>query len=231
MIHVITVVAFSMLLAAGAQAQTPCDQLKGVLAARIDAAGALGYNLETVPAGTPVPPGAKVVGTCEGGTSKILYRRGGAARPTAHTPEAAHPASTARATNVLQEQARRPPGVEGDRSSRPTAVPASSPAQRVISQSTEATFALAQPQPTLPERPAATEPPAQEDASGFMADHWPWVGALVFALLAAAIWGRHAYFSACDKTGLPRGRRRGTAQQAARRLQALQMRRGLDQPR
>ena len=232
MIHVVAVVAFSMLLAAGAQAQTPCDQLKGVLAARIDAAGALGYNLETVPAGTPVPPGAKVIGTCEGGTSKILYRRGSAARPTAHTLEAAHPASTVRATNVPQEQARRPPGVEGDRSSRPTAAPASSPAQGVVSQSTEATSALAQPQPTLPDKPAATkEPPAQEEASGFMADHWRWIGALVFALLAAALWVRHAYFSAYDKTGLPRGRRRGTAQQAARRLQALQMRRGLDQPR
>ncbi len=224
MIHVVAVVAFSMLLAAGAQAQMPCDQLKGVLAAGIDAAGARGYNLETVPAGTPVPPGAKVIGTCEVGTSKILYRRGGAARPTGNTPQTLHPASTVEAPIVPQEQAQRPVGVEGDRSSRPTAAPASSPAHRLVSQSNEATAALAQPQPTPPDKLAATkEPAAQEEASGFITEHWRSIGALIFALLAAAIWVRHAYVSAYNKTGLPRGRKCGTAQQAAHRLQALQI--------
>ena len=247
MIHVVAVVASSMLLAAGAQAQTPCDQLKAVLAARIDAAGARGYSLEAVPAGTPVPPSAKVIGTCEGGASKILYRRGGAARPTSDTPEAAQPASTAQATVVPQQQTRRPPGVEGDRSSRPTAAPAGSPAPRPVSRSNEAApvpgnvsqvemvrdvdHAVAQPQPTPPDKPAATKDPPAQKASGFMAEYWGWIGALVFVLLAAAIWVWHAYFSAYDKAGLPRGRRRGTARQAALRLQALQMRRGLDQPR
>jgi Protein of unknown function (DUF1161) len=77
MIHVVAVVASSMLLAAGAQAQTPCDQLKAVLAARIDAAGARGYSLEAVPAGTPVPPSAKFIGTCEGGASAADVRHAG----------------------------------------------------------------------------------------------------------------------------------------------------------
>jgi len=231
MIHVVTVVALSMLLAAGAQAQTPCDQLKGALAARIDAAGAVGYNLETVPAGTPVPPGAKVIGSCEGGTSKILYRRRSAARSPAHTPEAAHPAAAAQVDNVSQEHAPRPPGVDGDRSPPPTAAPAISPAQRIVPQSTEPTAALAQSQPTLPDTPAATkEPRTQEEASGIM-DYWRWIGAAVSALLAAAIWVRHARSSGYNKTGLLSRRRPGTGQQAARRLQALQMRRGLDQPR
>src|SRR6266568_1442863 len=65
----------SMLLAAGAFAQAgACDQLKATLAARIDPS-IRGFSLETVPGGTPVPPGAKVIGTCEGGARKILFRR------------------------------------------------------------------------------------------------------------------------------------------------------------
>ncbi|HJV95131.1 MAG TPA: DUF1161 domain-containing protein, partial [Albitalea sp.] len=56
----------SMFLAASAQAQTSaCDQLKDTLAARIEATGVRGYSLEAVPAATPVPSGAKVIGTCE----------------------------------------------------------------------------------------------------------------------------------------------------------------------
>ena len=204
MIHVVAVVASSMLFAAGAQAQTPCDQLKSVLAARIDAAGARGYSLEAVPAGTPVPPGAKVIGTCEGGASKILYRRGGAA-PTSDTP--------------------RP--VSRSNEAAPAVAPApgnGSEVERVRG----VDHAVAQPQPTQPDRFAATKDPPAQKASGFMAEHWQWIGALVFVLLAAAIWVWRAYFSANAKAGLPRGRRRGTARQAALRLQALQMRRGLD---
>jgi Protein of unknown function (DUF1161) len=205
MIHVVAVVASSMLLAAGAQAQTPCDQLKAVLAARIDAAGARGYSLEAVPAGTPVPPGAKVIGTCEGGASKILYRRGAGARPAPRPVSRSNEAASAVAPapgNASQVEMVR--GVD---------------------------HAVAQPHPTPPDKPAVTKDPPAQEAFGFVADHWRWIGALVFVLLAAAIWVWHAYFSAYDKAGLPRGRRRGTAQQAALRLQALQMRRGVDQPR
>jgi hypothetical protein len=209
MMHVAAVVASSMLLAAGAQAQTPCDQLKAVLAARIDAAGARGYSLEAVPAGTPVPPSAKVIGTCEGGASKILYRRGGAAPPTSDTP--------------------RP--VSRSNEAAPAVAPAPGNGSQV-ERVRDFDHAVAQPQPTLPDKPAATKDPPAPKASGFMAEHWQWIGALVFVLLAAAIWVWHAYFiSANDKAGLPRGSRRGTARQAALRLQALQMRRGLDQPR
>jgi hypothetical protein len=205
MIHVVALVASSMLLAAGAQAQTPCDQLKAVLAARIDAAGARGYSLEAVPAGTPVPAGAKVIGTCEGGASKILYRREAAARPA---PRPVSPSNEAAASAVAPA-----PG---------------NGSQAAMVRDVD--HAAAQPQPTPPDKPAATKHPPAQEASRFIAEHWRWIGALVFVSLAAAIWVWHAYFSAYDKAGLPRGRRRGTAQHAALRLRALQMRRGLDHP-
>jgi len=79
--------AASMCLAATAQAQTPaCDSLKSTLAARIEATGVRGYSLEAVPGRTAVPPDAKVIGTCEGGAYKMLYRRWGASRPVATAP-------------------------------------------------------------------------------------------------------------------------------------------------
>ncbi|HEV7914017.1 MAG TPA: DUF1161 domain-containing protein, partial [Albitalea sp.] len=84
--------AVSMGMAGTAQAQAPagpCDVLKATLAARIEATGVRGYSLEAVPGRTPVPSGAKVIGTCEGGATKMLYRRwaigqaaGGAASAT-----------------------------------------------------------------------------------------------------------------------------------------------------
>lgn len=94
----------SMLLAHGAQAQSPsCELLKQTLASRIPPE-IKGYAMDDVPARTPVPPGGKVIGTCEGGARKVIYRRfggpplasdGGA---TASTPapaaQAAAPAPT-----------------------------------------------------------------------------------------------------------------------------------------
>ena len=52
----------------------PCDELKSEIAAKIDAKGASGYSLEVVDKGTSTD--AKVVGTCEGGTKEIVYKRG-----------------------------------------------------------------------------------------------------------------------------------------------------------
>ena len=77
----ITTLVVSMTFAAGAQAQSSaCDDFKAVLAARIESTGVRGYSLETVPASASVPSDAKVIGTCESGARKILYRRWGAAR-------------------------------------------------------------------------------------------------------------------------------------------------------
>ena len=52
----------------------PCDELKSEIAAKIDAKGASGYSLEVVDKGASTD--AKVVGSCEGGTKEIAYKRG-----------------------------------------------------------------------------------------------------------------------------------------------------------
>ena len=52
----------------------PCEELKSEIAAKIDAKGASGYSLEAVDKGAAAD--AKVVGTCEGGTKEIVYKRG-----------------------------------------------------------------------------------------------------------------------------------------------------------
>ncbi|MBC7996094.1 MAG: DUF1161 domain-containing protein, partial [Rhizobacter sp.] len=86
--------AASILFTSGAQAQTPaCDMLKNTLAARIDPS-IRGFTLETVAGDAPVPPGAKVIGTCEGNAYKILFRRGGDTRPAPFGGSAPAPAPT-----------------------------------------------------------------------------------------------------------------------------------------
>ena len=60
-----------------ALAAKPCAELKGEIAAKIDAKNVSGYTLEIV-ANDQVGE-RKVVGSCEGGTKKIVYERPGAA--------------------------------------------------------------------------------------------------------------------------------------------------------
>jgi hypothetical protein len=52
----------------------PCEELKSQIAAKIDAKGASGYSLEVVDKGAAAD--RKVVGSCEGGTKEIVYKRG-----------------------------------------------------------------------------------------------------------------------------------------------------------
>lgn len=62
-------------LAGGAfAAGKPCEDLKSEIAAKIDAKGASNYSLEVVDKGAAAD--GKVVGTCEGGTKEIVYKRG-----------------------------------------------------------------------------------------------------------------------------------------------------------
>ncbi|SMQ27880.1 Protein of unknown function [Pseudomonas helmanticensis] len=61
-------------LAGGAfAAGKPCEELKSEIAAKLDAKGVSGYSLEIVDKGAN---GGKVVGTCEGGSKEIVYKRG-----------------------------------------------------------------------------------------------------------------------------------------------------------
>ncbi|MCC6202600.1 MAG: DUF1161 domain-containing protein [Gammaproteobacteria bacterium] len=68
-------VALTALLAANAQAAKPCEELKAEIAAKIDAKGVKVYTLDIV-ANAEVGD-RKVVGSCDGGTKKIVYTRGG----------------------------------------------------------------------------------------------------------------------------------------------------------
>jgi hypothetical protein len=52
-----------------------CEELKGEIEAKIKKNGVDKFTLEIVDAEKPVD--GKVVGTCEGGTKKIVYKRGG----------------------------------------------------------------------------------------------------------------------------------------------------------
>jgi hypothetical protein len=51
-----------------------CEELKAEIAAKLDAKGVKNYTL-TVVANDQVKPEEKVVGSCGGGTSKIVYTR------------------------------------------------------------------------------------------------------------------------------------------------------------
>jgi len=72
-------IAAVLLMPACGYAQTqgpkPCEELKSEIAAKLDAKGVKGYSLDVVEKDKEVTDG-KVVGTCEGGTKKIVYRKG-----------------------------------------------------------------------------------------------------------------------------------------------------------
>ena len=71
-----TVLMLSLLALAGhAQAAIrPCEELKEEIAAKIDAKGVPSYSLKIVPIDADEP--GRQVGTCDGGTKKIMYVRG-----------------------------------------------------------------------------------------------------------------------------------------------------------
>jgi hypothetical protein len=61
-----------------AQGAKACEELKTEIAAKLDAKGVKNYTLDIVAKDADAGD-AKVVGTCEGGSKKILYKRGEAA--------------------------------------------------------------------------------------------------------------------------------------------------------
>lgn len=66
-----------LMLAFSASAQAaikPCEELKEEIAAKIDAKGVPSYTLKVVP--IDADEAGKQVGTCDGGTNKIMYVRG-----------------------------------------------------------------------------------------------------------------------------------------------------------
>jgi len=72
---------------APAQGPKACEELKTEIAAKLDAKGVKGYTLEIVAKDKDAE--GKVVGTCDGGTKKIIYNRTTtpAAAPAKETPK------------------------------------------------------------------------------------------------------------------------------------------------
>jgi len=58
---------------AHAQAAKPCEELKDEITKKLDAKGVKGYTLEIVAKDKDAE--GKIVGTCDGGTKKIIYTR------------------------------------------------------------------------------------------------------------------------------------------------------------
>lgn len=58
-----------------AQGAKACEELKTEIAAKLDAKGVKNYTLDIVAKDADAGDG-KVVGTCEGGTKKIVYKKG-----------------------------------------------------------------------------------------------------------------------------------------------------------
>ncbi len=72
-----------------AQAQTakPCEELKDEITKKLDAKGVKGYTLEIVAKDKDAE--GKIVGTCDGGTKKIIYTKNSAPAetPAKETPK------------------------------------------------------------------------------------------------------------------------------------------------
>lgn len=85
----VMLVAGMLFVSAPLFAGTPCEEVGAQISAKLDAKGVKNYKLEAV-AADQVGAGQKVVGSCDGGKSKLVYSRGGS-----DTAPAAAPAATA----------------------------------------------------------------------------------------------------------------------------------------
>ena len=69
----LVMVASLLLAASPAFAAKPCEELKGEIEAKLKEKGVKAYTLEIV--SKENVKDAKVVGSCDGGTKKIIYKR------------------------------------------------------------------------------------------------------------------------------------------------------------
>jgi len=67
------------------QGRKACEELKTEIAQKIEAKGVKSYTLEIVPTEKAKDTEGKVVGSCDGGTNKIVYRRTSAPPQTSET--------------------------------------------------------------------------------------------------------------------------------------------------
>jgi len=69
-----------------AHAAKPCEELKDEIAKKMDAKGVKSYSLDIVPTDQVKDGEGKVVGSCDGGTKKIVYTRATASAAKTDTP-------------------------------------------------------------------------------------------------------------------------------------------------
>lgn len=74
MIRVAFAVLASLMATSALAAVKPCEELKTEIEAKIQAAGVPSYTLEIVP-NSEVSDQNMVVGSCDGGTKKIIYQK------------------------------------------------------------------------------------------------------------------------------------------------------------
>jgi hypothetical protein len=207
--------------AAAALAQSPaCDQFKETVTERIPAE--VRGTLEIAPASTPVPPGAKVVGTCDGGAFRILhYRRGVTPPAEGSTPVApaapaasvavAAPKPAAAKASAPAAAASRPEPAKAVVAAKPPAVKPPEPAASVVAapvlSAVASAAADARDPPLMPEPPPpAPEGPGLIDSTiDALLAHWPWTLAALLLPLAAWGWSRFSHRRVYDAAGLPRG--------------------------
>jgi hypothetical protein len=88
-IATVTILLFAS-ASAFAQAAKPCEDLKTEIAQKLEAKSVKSYSLEIMAKDDKEGDG-KVVGTCEGGTKKIVYQRKAATPPSTPAPAPSKP--------------------------------------------------------------------------------------------------------------------------------------------
>lgn len=215
-----TVAAAAVLLAVDAQAQTAaCEQLKTSLASRLPAPGS--YHLESLPAGEPVPKGAKVIGNCSGGAYRMLFIRGAAPATAASAPK---PAAVEKAAVVAPAPVVPPPPPPKKIEVSPPPPPPPAPVAVVVPPPKPEPKPEPAPEPRPIAKPAAEPvtdtaelmpmPAPADDGPSFIDEatdlagaHWPWLSALVAVPLLLWGWAWVSHRRAYDAAGLPRGPR------------------------
>jgi hypothetical protein len=145
--RVIALLACLLPLSSAMAQSGACDTLKDTLNARIESTGVRGHSLEVVPARTPLPSDGKVIGTCDGGAFRVVYRRFGASK----APIVA--AGDAASAVVVGKVAKPAP--------LPTPAPASTPTPTAKPIEPPAPVAVAAPVVAAAPAIAATPPPMQ----------------------------------------------------------------------
>jgi hypothetical protein len=196
----------ALLIAPQTRAQSSaCDQLKAKLSARIESS-IRSFSLEAVTAGTPLPPGAKAIGTCDGGAYKILLLRSGSASSATASSRPVPVASAAPTVSpVVQVQTPEPPS---PRASAPaSAVFASNftaaPAATAVAAIPAVAPALVS--PARPEETQTDQRPSATRAADVMRPYWHVIAATVVMLFAAMVWVWLLRRRTVDTAGLPRG--------------------------